>query len=253
MADDGCEPRYEGICDCACPGDPAAGGCPDCPARCFTFSGCGTTTERGLYCPSAWRPGVHYVARSPIECAAVDFGCAEGETLFSNACGCGCVGGETDPVCPDPSGEGVQYHGLSERDCAAIDFACSRAEEHFETECGCGCIAGEPPPPPPPGECAALPERECAAEPLCQASYGGFCDCDCDDRRGYEGGGCDRCPARCFFFDGCRAASEPPRCPSPYRGARYISTDPSACAAALFRCEDGELLFSNECGCGCIE
>jgi hypothetical protein len=32
---------------------------------------------------------------------------------------------------------------------------------------------------------------------------------------------------------------------------RYASRSPDQCAAMLFRCDDGERVFFNECGCGC--
>jgi hypothetical protein len=41
-------------------------------------------------------------------------------------------------------------------------------------------------------------------------------------------------------------------CPDPGDPrVRYIHTDPHACAAIRFRCRQGEVAFSNDCGCGC--
>ncbi len=34
-------------------------------------------------------------------------------------------------------------------------------------------------------------------------------------------------------------------------GVRYVSRGPVACAALRFRCDEGQLPFSDECGCGC--
>jgi hypothetical protein len=34
-------------------------------------------------------------------------------------------------------------------------------------------------------------------------------------------------------------------------GVRYVNTDPAVCARLRFRCREGEVGFSNECGCGC--
>lgn len=49
-------------------------------------------------CPDPQAPGVSYVSQDPAVCARVLFICDAGETLFSNACGCGCV--ETDSGVP---------------------------------------------------------------------------------------------------------------------------------------------------------
>jgi len=39
-------------------------------------------------------------------------------------------------------------------------------------------------------------------------------------------------------------------CANPLR--RYVSRDPNACAAILFRCEAGTTMFFDRCGCGCM-
>jgi hypothetical protein len=50
--------------------------------------------------------------------------------------------------------------------------------------------------------------------------------------------------------DECRAPiSECPDAEAP--GVRYVSRDPAACALIRYRCEEGEVGFSDECGCGC--
>lgn len=47
----------------------------------------------------------------------------------------------------------------------------------------------------------------------------------------------------------CRAHN---RCPDPEApGVRYVSEDPEGCALIRFRCEEGEVGFSDKCGCGC--
>ncbi|HYO51501.1 hypothetical protein [Archangium sp.] len=33
---------------------------------------------------------------------------------------------------------------------------------------------------------------------------------------------------------------------------RYVSRDPATCAAIFFVCQEGESVFFNECGCGCV-
>lgn len=40
-------------------------------------------------CPNG--PDVHYISRNPDTCATIRFICAEGQTAFSNECGCGCI------------------------------------------------------------------------------------------------------------------------------------------------------------------
>ena len=60
----------------------------------------------------------------------------------------------------------------------------------------------------------------------------------------YGDGVCDSfCPSPDEDCGACPDASDP--------AVRYVFTDVSACAAALFACEPGETLFSDECGCGC--
>jgi hypothetical protein len=42
-------------------------------------------------------------------------------------------------------------------------------------------------------------------------------------------------------------------CPDPAdESVRYVAEDPEDCRAIRFACEDGEELFSDECGCGCV-
>ncbi len=36
-------------------------------------------------------------------------------------------------------------------------------------------------------------------------------------------------------------------------GVRYVDRDPEACARIRYRCEEGEVGFSNACGCGCVK
>ena len=45
-------------------------------------------------CPDPADPKVRYIEgtrEDPTRCYAIRFGCREGETAFSNECGCGCV------------------------------------------------------------------------------------------------------------------------------------------------------------------
>ena len=45
--------------------------------------------EAAPQCPNG--KGVHYVSRSPEQCAAITFICPEGSTAFFSECGCGCI------------------------------------------------------------------------------------------------------------------------------------------------------------------
>jgi hypothetical protein len=55
-------------------------------------------------CPDPTDPRVRYLSTDPGYCAVLYFACEEGETGFTNECGCGCIG-ETpaprDPLTPD--------------------------------------------------------------------------------------------------------------------------------------------------------
>ncbi|MEM9188928.1 MAG: hypothetical protein AAGF12_07115 [Myxococcota bacterium] len=42
-------------------------------------------------CPDPDDPAVEYASTNPEECALIRFACDEGETSFSDACGCGCI------------------------------------------------------------------------------------------------------------------------------------------------------------------
>lgn len=41
-------------------------------------------------------------------------------------------------------------------------------------------------------------------------------------------------------------------CPSG-PGVHYISRSPKFCAVVRFFCQEGQIAFSNQCGCGCID
>ena len=62
--------------------DPARGGA-DCIGVCRPERGGPRDCHRG--------PGVTYVSRSPSECAAIRFLCADGSLPFFDECGCGCA------------------------------------------------------------------------------------------------------------------------------------------------------------------
>ncbi len=150
-------------------------------------------------CPDPSDPEAHYLAGSdtnPAICTRITFACPEGQTSFSDVCGCGCLGGEPEPpACPDPSDPRVHYMDDSNENpnvCLAMMFACEEGQTAFSNECGCGCIDGENP---------ACPDP---SDPLVH----------------YVGGS---------------------------------DENPNVCLAILFACEEGQALFSNECGCGCID
>ena len=80
------EVQCEGPCDGGYRTTPA--GCPTCDCM----------------CPDPEDPRVHYEAREPAACAALDLDCGDG-TGFDDVCGCGCVfedcncPGDVAPVC----------------------------------------------------------------------------------------------------------------------------------------------------------
>ena len=72
---------------------PSLDGCNKCSCTAQGVS----CTEMACPCnPSKewWR---NYIGKSPQDCMAIKYACAENTTAFSNACGCGC---EQDPSCP---------------------------------------------------------------------------------------------------------------------------------------------------------
>jgi hypothetical protein len=100
--------------------------------------------------------------------------------------------------------------------------------------------------------CSGLGEGECQATPGCEPGYAGICDCTCPGPAGYEGGGCAGCAPGCFVYQACVAS--PPICPDPSDPAvHYLSHDPLTCQAADFVCQDEQLQFDGECGCGCVD
>jgi hypothetical protein len=142
-------------------------------------------------------------------------------------------------ACPDPNGPGVIYVSHDVLECAALLFQCPEGQESFDDDCGCGCV-------PAGGACpdASLPEvtyvstdpLQCAALlfecPEGQESFNDSCGCGCiADQAG-----------------GCPDPSDPK--------VHYIgnsATSPLICTVILFSCEDDQTLFSDECGCGCID
>ena len=68
---------------------------------------------------------------------------------------------------------------------------------------------------------------------------------------------CDNpgCPdgAHCEYRRGDAGTCGEQGCPDPADPrVRYVSQDPEHCQAVNFRCEPGEQMFSDACGCGCL-
>jgi hypothetical protein len=158
--------------------------------------------ECGPACPDPRDPSVHYVSQDPNRCAAVRFVCADGQTAFDDACGCGCtdnppacradadcprgqacVGGACQPAgcfcadifAPVCGADGMTYPNACEAGCAGVDVA-------HDGECAAAC----PDPMDPsvhyvsqdPQQCAVVDFR-CAPD---QDFFSDGCGCGCVDR-----------------------------------------------------------------------
>ena len=104
-------------------------------------------------CPDPADPAVHYVGGSdtdPTVCAKIRFSCEEGQTLFSDECGCGCVDeGSTETACGGWLGETCEpdeYCEFGAIDTHTCDYAdasgvCTARPEAciqvFDPVCGC--------------------------------------------------------------------------------------------------------------------
>lgn len=86
--------------------------------------------------------------------------------------------------------------------------------------------------PPEKSEIRAL-EKADSAEDYCEI-FDWYGDGECDDFCATPDPDCEECPS--------------PDSP----GVDYLSTDVLECASIFFACNDDEVLFSNDCGCGCI-
>lgn len=214
-------------------------------------AGCGVEITNGnpepeSECPSASDPMVHYASEDPHACAAMDFACPEGQTMFdSEDCGCGCVGPEPEePVCHDPNDPTVHYVADDPETCALIDYACPPNQTLFTDDCGCGCLGPEEPPAchdpnDPAVHYVADDPHTCQvidfACGLDQTYFFDDCGCGCIDTvcaglsesqclatsvcaPFYPGvcdcacpnnePGCEHCPASCFPYEGCQFVGE---------------------------------------------
>jgi hypothetical protein len=88
-------------------------------------------------CPDPNDPAVEYLSHDPTACAAMLFACEEGQTLFTDECGCGCIGG-AEPPPPTDAGSPRRYVGYGDT-CQVIYFVCEAGEKYFADDVGCGC------------------------------------------------------------------------------------------------------------------
>jgi hypothetical protein len=127
-------PAGDGCNTCSCVG--GAWLCTTIP--CTDFEGCiaGCTD-----CEDPTADDVTYIGLSAEECTLIDFVCAETQTPFANACGCGCIGLDT-AVCEegDTRMEDCNDCTCLEGDWVCTDRACGELEACLEA-CGIGCPA----------------------------------------------------------------------------------------------------------------
>lgn len=210
----------DGVCDafCALPD-------PDCAA-----------------CPDPDTPGVDYISEDPLQCAAITFECPDGQASFSDDCGCGCLL-EEGLSCPDAADPAVDYISDDPLECAAILFDCPEGETPFTDVCGCGCIADQAPTCPDPADPSVHYVADSDENPdVCL-----LIDFACDaDQTPFD----DACGCGCIDDD-------PMECPDPDDPAVHYIGDshenPALCGVITFGCEEDQTLFTDECGCGCID
>jgi hypothetical protein len=231
-------------------GAQSAGGC-WCDDQCQSFGDCCVDYKAACTspsCPDPIDPSVHYVNdsyKNPLACTNIYFSCQPGQTPFSDECGCGCID-DAQASCPDPTDPGVHYVNDSAGDpmkCATILFACEPGQTPFSNQCGCGCIDGSAPSCPDPNDPTVHYANDSAGNPAqCLAV---LIACEPDQK---------------FFSDacGCGCIDGPPAsCPDPNDAkVHYVNGsagNPAACLNILFGCDTDQSLFSNDCGCGCID
>lgn len=108
-------------------------------------------------CADSTSSEVHYVGESAQACFTILFTCEPWQEMFSDPCGCGCLGPAEEPEtvlscgglagsdmgcpeCADPTSPHVQYIGESVQACFTLLFSCEDGQEQFFDDCGCGCI-----------------------------------------------------------------------------------------------------------------
>ncbi len=207
--------------------------------------------EASEVCPDEEEPDVEYASTDPAICATLDdLSCPEGATLFDDACGCGCIGGGTEPacedgdtrrvecndctcaegawacddndcsLCPDPDDPDVTYASDDPAICAVADLAaCPEGAEFFDNYCGCGCVGDGT------AECTdGDTRREECNDCVCVDGMWA-----CDDQE------CVSCPDE----------EEP--------GVTYYGFSEEECALIDFDCGGDQEPFGDWCGCGCID
>jgi len=103
----------------------------------------GTGNERSEevdHCPDPEHPRVHYRERDSSLCVEVQLDCTEEQNGFNNACGCGCIDKEGDPLCPLTDDSHITWLSRDPDECSDIPPACPLGQLGFSNSCGCGCI-----------------------------------------------------------------------------------------------------------------
>lgn len=178
--------------------------------------------------------------------------CDDSCTKFGDCCGdykAAC----TNPSCPDPNADGVQYINdshLNPLACTAVLFSCGSGQTLFSNECGCGCQDEVNASCPAPGDPTVHYVFESEGHPeYCYAAQAGgkklLFKCESGQTPFVNGCGC-----------GC-IDNPAPTCPDPNDPkVHYVANsneNPAACLVTLFTCDPGQELFSNACGCGCVD
>ena len=209
-------------------------------------------------CPDESNPTVKYTSKDPGVCARALFRCEPGQTLFTNECGCGCVGEAKASTCPDDSLAGVSYKSKDAKQCARMRFACAAGEKPFSNaECGCGCepsgSAGTPTKTP-----TMPPQKaQCPAKGTAGVTYKSEDGNKCARMRFACKAGEDAFSAACGC--GCKPKAKTTnttpnsKCPeASITGVDYKSKDVNFCSRARIGCGTGTKPFSSPCGCGCV-
>ncbi len=120
-------------------------------------------------CPDPNDPNIAYVSQDPKVCARIRFTCSGGQVPFSNACGCGCMGGKE--ACPDPKDPGVAYVSQDPNVCARVLFQCDSGSTSFSNHCGCGCLEAKGN-----SKCALAPTGICTKD-INACGHASACQC----------------------------------------------------------------------------
>jgi hypothetical protein len=134
-----CEPiscEYEGQFHPIGSSFPASDGCNTCGCQEGGIAAC---TLRLCEC-NYDDPTVTWVARTPDECAVINFLCVEGTRPFTNPCGCGCepiaacrAAGCSGQLCVPPDAPGISTCEFRREYACYADAAC---EPQSDGECG---------------------------------------------------------------------------------------------------------------------